>query len=216
MKIAVFGTGMVGTTIGTKLVELGHEVMLGAREASNEKAAAWAKTTRAAHGTFADAASSAELVFNCTSGAGSMAALMAAGTASLRGKIVVDVANPLDFSKGMPPSLLTSSTESLGEQLQLAFPDAKIVKTLNTVNASVMVDPSRVPGDHDMFVCGNDAGAKAEVTALLRSFGWTSILDLGPISAARGTEMYLILWLRLWGALGTGDFNVKVVRAPNA
>jgi predicted dinucleotide-binding enzyme len=216
MKIAVLGTGMVGTTIATKLVSLGHEVLMGAREANNEKAAAWAKGARAAHGTFADVASMAELVFNCTNGAGSMAALTAAGTASLRGKIVVDVANPLDFSKGMPPSLLTTSTESLGEQLQLAFPDAKVVKTLNTVNCNVMVEPSRVPGDHDIFVCGNDAGAKAVVTDLLKSFGWQSILDLGPISAARGTEMYLILWLRLWGVLGTGDFNIKAVRPPKS
>ncbi len=214
MKIAVLGTGMVGTTIATKLVSLGHDVVMGAREANNDKAAAWAKGAGAAHGTFGDAASIAELVFNCTSGAGSMAALTAAGTASLRGKIVVDVANPLDFSKGMPPSLLTTSTESLGEQLQVAFPDAKIVKALNTINCDVMVDPSRVPGEHDVFVCGNDADAKAAVTDLLKTFGWTRVIDLGSISAARGTEMYLMLWLRLWGALGTGDFNIHVVRAP--
>ncbi len=212
MKIAVLGTGTVGNTIASKLVALGHEVRMGARDAHNDKAAAWAKVAGvgASHGTFADAAADAELVFNCTSGGASKDALAAAGP--LAGKIIVDVANPLDFSRGMPPSLLTTSTESLGEQLQAAFPDAKVVKTLNTVNANVMVEPAKLLGEHDVFVCGNDAAAKAKVTELLKSFGWQSVVDLGPIAAARGTEMYLMLWLRLYGAVGSPDFNIKIVR----
>jgi predicted dinucleotide-binding enzyme len=216
MKIAVLGTGMVGTTIASKLVTLGHDVRMGARDAANEKAAAWAKGAgaSASHGTFADAATHGELVFNCTSGAGSIAALTAAGAAALRGKILIDIANPLDFSKGMPPSLFVSNTDSLGEQIQRAFPEVRVVKTLNTINCQVMVDPARVAGaEHDVFVSGNDAGAKGQVTEILRGwFGWKHVTDLGDITTARGTEAYLLLWIRLWGALGTGDFNVRIIR----
>jgi predicted dinucleotide-binding enzyme len=215
MKIAVLGTGKVGETVGAKLVALGHEVRMGSRTASNDKALAWVAKAGdgASTGTFRDAAKFADVVFNCTSGTATLAALELAGADSLRGKIVVDLANPLDFSKGMPPRLAVFNDDSLGEQVQRAFPDAKVVKTLNTVSCDVMIDPSRVPGDHTMFVCGDDAEAKATVTEWLRSwFGWSDVLDLGNISMARGTESYLPLWLRLWGALGTANFNVKVVR----
>lgn len=224
MKIAVFGTGTVGTTIGSKLVSLGHDVMLGSRTRDNEKAAAWVKAAGAAggeggtrgkaqQGTFADAAGFAELVFNCTAGAHALAALQAAGAERLGDKIVVDVSNPLDFSKGFPPSLSICNTDSVGEQLQRAFPNVKVVKALNTVTADLMVDPSRVKGEHDLFVCGNDAAAKAAVQERLASwFGWRSFVDLGDISAARGQEMYVIFWVRLYGALKTPHFNVHVVR----
>jgi len=132
----------------------------------------------------------------------------------LAGKILIDVANPLDFSQGMPPSLLVANTDSLGDQIQRAFPDTRVVKALNTINCNVMVDPARVPGEHDVFLAGDDEEAKTTVRELLQSFGWTAerIIDLGDIAAARGTEMYLALWLRLMGALQTGDFNIKVVR----
>jgi hypothetical protein len=165
----------------------------------------------ASQGTFANAAAFGEIVFNCTAGAGSLDALEATGAANLRGKILVDVANPLDFSHGMPPSLFAGNTDSLGERIQAAFPEARVVKTLNTVNANVMVDPGRVPGESDVFVCGNDAGAKSEVTRILKDFGWRSVIDLGDITAARGTEFYLHLWLRLWGAFKTPDLNIHVV-----
>jgi 8-hydroxy-5-deazaflavin:NADPH oxidoreductase len=213
MKIGVLGTGMVGNALATKLASLGHEVKMGARDAKNAKAAAWVESAgrRASHGTFADAAAFGEIVFNCTAGAGSLDALQASGAANLRGKILVDVANPLDFSHGMPPSLFAGNTDSLGERIQATFPEARVVKTLNTVNANVMVDPGRVPGDSDVFVCGNDAGAKAEVTRILKDFGWKSVIDLGDITAARGTESYLPLWLRLWGACKTPDLNIRVV-----
>jgi predicted dinucleotide-binding enzyme len=213
MKIGVLGTGMVGTTIASKLVSLGHEVKLGSRTAHNEKAASWAKSTHASHGTFADAAAFGELVFNCTSGQASLAALREAGAANLRGKVLVDVANPLDFSKGMPPTLFTGNNDSLGEQIQREFPDAKVVKALNTINAGIMVQPHKIGGgDHVTFVGGNDASAKKIVSGILTAFGWQQIVDLGDITAARGTESYLNLWLRLYGALGTADFNIKIVR----
>jgi predicted dinucleotide-binding enzyme len=216
MRIGVLGTGMVGKAIASRLVALGHEVMMGSRTADNEQAREWAATdgSGASQGAFADAAGFGELVFNCTAGGGSLEALGAAGADNLAGKVLIDVANPLDFSRGMPPSLLVSNTDSLAEQIQRGFPEARVVKTLNTMNCEVMVDPARLPGEHDVFVAGNDDDAKSKVGELLESFGWPGdrIVDLGDITAARATEMYLPLWLRLFGALQTGDFNIKIVR----
>lgn len=216
MKIAVFGTGMVGETLGSKLVSLGHEVMMGSRTSTNEKAGAWVQKAGkgAARGTFAEAAAFAELAFNCTSGTGAVPALQAAGADNLRGKLVLDISNPLDFSQGFPPSLTVCNTDSLGEQLQRLLPETQIVKTLNTVTCSLMVDPGALAGgDHSMFMCGNDAGAKGRTLEILTSwFGWKDVIDLGDISMARGTEMYLPLWVRLYGNLKTPTFSVKVVR----
>jgi 8-hydroxy-5-deazaflavin:NADPH oxidoreductase len=214
MKIAVIGTGGVGQTIGSKLVGLGHEVMMGSRETTNEKGLAWVKATgeRASLGTFAEAARFGELAFNCTSGTGSIAALTAAAE-GLAGKIVIDLTNPLDFSKGMPPSLFTSTSDSLGEQAQKLLPTSHVVKALNHLTASLMVDPKQVGGgDHDALICGNDAGAKARVTELLKAFGWQSVIDLGDITGSRALEHYLALWLRLMFSLGTAQFSLKVVK----
>jgi predicted dinucleotide-binding enzyme len=214
MRIGILGSGAVAQTLGAKLVQTGHEVKLGSRSAANEKAAAWAgaQGARASHGTFADAARFGEVVLNCTAGAVSLDALEAAGAANLRGKILMDVANPLEFVEGRP-RLTVCNTVSLAEQIQQAFPDARVVKTLNTVNCEVMVNPGLVPGSHDMFVCGNDAGARAAVAGYLRDwFGWTSVIDLGDLTAARGTEMLLPAWIRLMQVLGTSRFNWKVQR----
>jgi predicted dinucleotide-binding enzyme len=215
MKIGVLGTGTVGETIASKLVSLGHEVQMGSRSAGNEKAGSWVEAAGrgASEGSFADAASFGELVFNCTAGMHSLAALEAAGAENLAGKVLVDVANALDFSGGMPPTLGVCNTDSLGEQIQRSFPEARVVKALNTITAAVMVDPASVPGVHDVFVCGDDAAAKREAGELLQSFGWAAerIRDLGGISAARGTEMYLPLWLNLYGTFGTANFNIAVV-----
>src|SRR5689334_8266619 len=214
MRIGVLGTGSVGRTIASKLVELGHEVTMGSRSAESEGLREWLEGTGlgASGGTFADAAAAAELLFNCTSGAASLDALDAAGPDNLAGKVLVDVANPLDLSAGMPPTLSVCNEDSLGERIQAAFPEARVVKALNTINNQVMVDPGRVPGAHNIFVCGNDATAKAQTGELLRSFGWRAeqIVELGDIAAARGTEMYLPLWLRLMSALGTADFNIEI------
>jgi predicted dinucleotide-binding enzyme len=217
MRFGVLGTGMVGRTIGSKLIELGHEVGMGSRSAGNEAAVTWAAEAGdgASEGSFGDAAGSGELIFNCTAGGASLEALAMAGEANLHGKVLVDVANPLDFSGGMPPTLSICNDDSLGERIQAAFPETLVVKSLNTMNCSVMVDPDRVPGEHVAFVCGENAGAKERVSELLGEFGWPAgrIVDLGGISAARGTEMYLPLWLSLYGKLGTGDFNVAIERA---
>lgn len=214
MKYAVLGTGMVGKTIATKLISLGHEVMMGSRTSTNEKAASWAEEmgSNATHGTFAAASAFAERIINCTSGGASVAALEAAGADNIGDKIIVDIANPLDFSKGFPPTLSVCNDDSLGEQIQRAFPKAKVIKTLNTVNCMLMVDPTGVPGEHSLFICGDDDDAKEQIRALLGEFGWgpARIIDGGGISFARGTEAYLLLWTRLFGALGNANFNVEL------
>jgi len=215
MRVGILGTGVVGNTLGTKLVELGYDVKMGSRTASNDKAAEWVKSTgssRASQGTFADAASFGEIVFNCTLGGISLEALKMAGGQNLRGKVLVDVANSLDFSKGMPPTLIISNTDSVGEQIQRTYPDVKVVKSLNTVAAPVMVNPQIVPGDTDIFVCGNDAGAKEQVKKILGEFGWKNITDLGDISASRGTEMWLALWVRLMMKNQNPIFNLHIHR----
>lgn len=215
MKIAVLGTGSVGETIGNKLLSLGHEVKMGSRSASHEKGLAWVAGAgeRASLGTFADAASFGELAFNCTSGFGSIPALTSAA-GGLESKLVIDIANPLDFSNGFPPSLFSGNTDSLGEQAQRALPGSKVVKALNHVTAGVMVDAKKVAsGDHEAFISGNDGEAKAQVSKILKDwFGWQRVVDLGDISTARGTESYLALWVRLYGALGTADFSLKIMR----
>lgn len=218
MKIAVLGTGMVGDTIGSKLIELGHEVKMGSRTADNEKAKAFVAKHegRGSAGTFADAAAFGEIIFNCTAGAASIEALKMAGEANINGKIIVDIANPLDFSKGMPPGLVPSlsNTNSLGEEIQKTFPSAKVVKTLNTMWCGLMVNPAMINGgDHTNFICGNDAAARQKVKALLNEFGWKNenLLDLGDISSSRGTEAVLPVWLRIWNATQNGAFNFKLV-----
>ncbi|MEU8004163.1 NAD(P)-binding domain-containing protein [Catellatospora sp. NPDC049111] len=226
MKIAVLGTGMVGQALAGRLAGLGHDVTVGTRDIAatmaraepdgmgNPPYPAWAQAHPAVKlATFAQAAADAELIVNATSGAISLAALEAAGSDNLAGKVLLDIANPLDFSGGFPPTLFVKDTDSLGEQIQRAFPELKVVKTLNTVNADLMVDPRQLAdGDHTVFVSGDDADAKKTVTGLLESFGHRDVIDLGDITSARGTEMLLPIWLRLFGALGNPMFNLKVVR----
>jgi 8-hydroxy-5-deazaflavin:NADPH oxidoreductase len=216
MNIAILGTGMVGNAIGTKLVQRGHYVKMGSRTATNEKASAWVKTngTHASHGTFADAASFGEIVFNCTHGVSSIDALKLAGAQNLKNKILIDIANALDFSKGMPPTLVVCNTDSLAEQIQRTFPDTKVVKALNTVNCNLMVNPGLVAnGDHDIFISGNDEEAKTTTTKILQDwFGWKSVIDLGDITTARATEMLLPIWVRLMGKYQSPNFNFKIIR----
>src|SRR5881392_4044067 len=198
MKIGILGTGMVGEALGTKLAQLGHQVKMGSRTANNESAAKWVKAggANASQGTFADATGFGEIVFVCLKGEIALEVVRSV-SATAAGKVVVDVSNPLDFSKGMPPSLAICNTNSLGEEVQKALPSAKVVKTLNIVNCEVMVDPGKAGEQPTMLVCGNDAAAKATITSLLKSYGWRDILDLGDITKSRGTEMLLPLWLNL-------------------
>ena len=219
MQIAILGTGMVGAELGRKLCTLGHHVMMGSRTADNAKALEWAAANgpAATTGTFAQAAAFGDVVFNCTSGAGALPALKSIGAEALAGKVLIDVSNPLDFSKGMPPTLSICNDDSLGEQIQRELPAARVVKALNTVTSPLMTNPALVPGDHALFICGNDQTAKEQVTAWLHEwFGWDprNIVDLGDITNARGTEMMLPLWIRLMVRFGTPMFNFQINHAP--
>jgi 8-hydroxy-5-deazaflavin:NADPH oxidoreductase len=229
MKIAVFGTGIVGQVIANRLAGLGHSVIIGTRDAEKTLS----RTSKDAYGnapfsswyeqnknsiklaTFAEAAASSEVIFNCTMGQGSIQALQEAGK-NLKGKLLIDVSNPLDFSKGMPPTLSPGNTDSLGELIQRTFPELKVVKTLNTMNCFLMVNPSAITEDHNVFVSGNDTGAKGQAKNILKSFGWkeANIIDLGDITTARGTEQLLPIWIRLYGALQNPMFNFKIVVGP--
>jgi hypothetical protein len=228
-RIAIMGTGGVGQTYASKFITLGYEVMMGTRNVPEKLAdtakdgygnppfSEWHSGNRDIKlGTFQEAAQFGEIILNATMGAKSVAALKMADVRNLNGKILIDVANPLDFSKGLPPSLLPelSNTNSLGEEIQKTFPDVRVVKTLNTMWNGLMVNPAMLNGgDHTTFICGNSSEAKETVKEILKSFGWPekNILDLGDISSARGTEMYLPLWLRIWGATNNGAFNLKIV-----
>ena len=216
MKYAVLGTGMVGHALATKLASLGHDVRMGARTADNEKAASWAGENgdKAGSGAFADVADWADRVIFAVNGGRILDVADAVTDAAVAGKTVIDVTNPLDTFHGMPPTLIPelSNTTSAGEALQARLPSAKVVKTLNTMNHLIMVDPARVAGEHDVFLCGDDAGSKADVVAILAEFGWTDPVDLGPLAAARGTEGLMPFWLRMWGVVGTAEFNYRIVR----
>jgi predicted dinucleotide-binding enzyme len=213
MKIGILGTGNVGQTIGSKLVQLGHDVMMGSRESANPNAIAWAKKEghHALYGTFMNASAFGEIILNCTLGSASLDALRQAGDENLKGKILIDTANPLDYSADIW-TLTICNTDSLGEQIQRTFPEAKVVKTLNTVNYNVMVDPRKLTERTDLFVSGNDIDAKATVITILRDwFGWKSVIDLGDITTSRGVEMFVVLWQNLRDAVSSPRFNIRVV-----
>ncbi len=231
MKIAILGTGTVGQTLAARLANLGHGVMLGTRNVAETSARAtkdnyggpsfsewYANNKQVKLGTFDQAAAFGEILFNATQGSITLKALQLAGASNLEGKVLVDVSNPLDFSRGMPPILIPElcNTTSLGEEIQRTFPGAKVVKALNTMWCGIMVNPGMIGGgDHQTFICGNDAGAKAQVTDLLVQFGWKAenVIDLGDITAARGTEMLLPVWLKIMGKQGNGAFNFKIVKS---
>lgn len=223
MNIAVLGTGTVGRAVAARLDELGHHVTVGTRDPDGTLArtdadggtsyAQWAEAHRGVGlAGFADAARDADLVVNATSGQATLEVLATAGAETLAGRVLLDISNPLDFSAGMPPTLFVKDDDSLAEQVQRAFPETRVVKSLNTLTAELMVHPETLPESSTVFVSGDDADAKARVTDLLAQLGHRDVIDLGDISTARGTEMYLPLWLRLWGAIGSATFNVKIVR----
>ncbi len=212
MKIGIFGTGVVGKTIGSRLIELGYEVMMGSRTQSNENATAWLNShpKNASVGTFSDVSMFAEIIFNCTKGEISLEVMKLAGLENLTNKIIIDVANPLDFSKGFPPSLTICNINSLGEEIQKLLPNSFVVKTLNTMNCELMVRPDKLAGKHDVFLCGNDESSKLKAIEILQKFGWESPIDLGDITNARGTEMLLPIWVRLYGKFQHANFNFHI------
>lgn len=225
MKIGILGTGIVGRAHAEKLATLGHEVMLGTQDtektlAGTEKDAMgnppfseWHKqNSRVILATLSEAATHGDIVYNALKGEIARSVLEGLQK-SLNQKILVDIANPLDFSQGMPPTLSVCNTDSLGEQIQKALPMVKVVKIFNTTNAFLQVNPEQLAGgDHHLFMSGNDTEAKMKVSEIAKSYGWKHIIDLGDITTARGTEMLLPIWLRLWGALKTPMFNFKIVQ----
>ncbi len=221
MKIAILGTGNVGQTFAAKFIELGHEVMVGTRNVADtmqkEKFAEWHTSNATVQlGTFAVAAAFGEIVLNALNGAATITAISSANKTDFEGKIILDVSNPLDLSNGFPPTLLPGliNTNSLGEEIQKTLPNAKVVKSLSTMWCGLMVNPTMIGnGDHNAFIAGNDTDAKIKVKEILVSFGWilSNILDLGDITKARGVEMYLPLWLSIYGATNNGAFNIKIV-----
>ena len=226
MKFGILGTGVVGQTIAEKLSQLGHQVMMGTRDKQTTLAktgknnfgrpalSEWLKNNvKIQLGTFSEVGAFGEVLVNATNGFGTMPALEAVGKINLAGKVMIDISNPLDFSKGMPPTLFISNTDSLAEQIQRTYPDTKVVKALNTMNACIMTNPKLLPEPTSVFLNGNDSDAKNEVKKLLMSFGWNDqdIIDMGDISTARGTEQILPIWIRLWGKLQTPMFNFKIV-----
>lgn len=211
MRIAVLGTGMVGRSMAARLAELGHDVRLGTRDpAATRTREDWVDVGSVELAKFADATAEAELVVHAGNGLAALDLLSQAG--DLAGKVLVDISNPLDFSAGFPPTLAVTDTDSLGEQIQRALPDVRVVKTLNTLTAGLMVHPETLPEATSVFVSGDDAEAKSVVTALLTELGHRDVIDLGGIDTARGPEMWMPLWLRLMGSLGTADFNLRIVR----
>jgi predicted dinucleotide-binding enzyme len=232
MKISVIGTGMVGRTLALKLVEVGHEVIMGTRNVSKKLADGskdrygnppltdWLRENNQVKlETFATAASAGEIVINATHGSSSIEALKMAGAQNLAGKILIDVSNPLDFSKEVPgllPGL--NNTNSLGEEIQKIFPYSLVVKTLNTIWCGLMVDPGMIEeGSHVNFISGNDVKAKEKVKALLNQLGWKDddLFDLGDITGARAAESMMHIWLRIRGVIQTGAFNFRIVRQVN-
>ena len=225
MRIAVLGTGPVGQAVAGKLAELGHDVTVGTRSVATAMArtepdrfgnpafptwveqplrSAWQRSpTRPLPASW----------WSTPPTVPGRSRRWRRPEEHLAGKGLIDIANPLDFSAGMPPSLWVSNTDSLAEQIQRRLPETRVVKALNTINAYVMVAPKQLAGgDHTVFVSGNDPAAKTQVTELLRSLGWSDVIDLGDITTARGTEMYLPLWARIWAATQDPMFNIKVVR----
>ena len=222
MKIGIIGTGVVAQTLGAKLVELGHDVVLGTRDPKkldekknmavslNEWLAAVKNKAKVA--TFKDAAQHGELLINATHGQASVEALKLAEVDKVGAKVLIDTANELDFSKGYPVAL-ASHERSVAGNIQKAFPGLKVVKCFNTMAAPIMVNPKMIKGgDHTIFIAGNDTGAKAKVTDLLKSFGWTDIMDLGDIQAAHGPEMMMGMWVAIYGSLKNGMVGIKVQR----
>lgn len=214
MKIGILGTGMVGTNLGNKFVEQGHEVMLGSRVSGSDKGKEWAATAgpKASFGSFSETAHFGELLVLSVKGDAALEAIKMAGYTKFDQKVLIDLTNPLDFSHGMPPSLFISNTNSLGEEIQKTLPDAFVVKTLNIVTAELMTNPGKLTEQGTMFMAGNDEKAKKSVHDILASFGWQDIIDLGDITGARAMESVLHLWLRLYMGLSNGLIALKLVR----
>lgn len=208
-SIGVLGTGIVGRTLAARLAELGADVMVGARTAQSESLEPFgALAVRT--GSFADAATHGDLIINATNGLHSLAVLESVGAETLAGKTLVDVANELEPVEGGLPKPVVAADSSLAQRIQDAYPDSHVVKSLNTMGCHVMVNPALVPGDHAVFLSGDDARAKQRVQEMLASFGWRpeQMIDLGGVDTAAGPELMMTAWMRVMIARGyDGTFN---------
>jgi predicted dinucleotide-binding enzyme len=209
MQIAILGSGDVGRFLADGFRRAGHDVTIGTRDPDATRSRDdWADVDLPL-AAYPDLR--ADIFVNATRGDGSLAALRAVGPA-LDGMVVIDTSNPLDFSQGFPPSLFVSNTDSLAEQLQRALPQVRLVKMFSHMAHEVMVDPDSPGQESTILLAGNDAAARQTAADLARDLGWVDVLDLGDLTAARGIEMYIPLWLRLYGVVGSPLFNLKVVR----
>lgn len=205
MKIGILGTGMVGQTLAAALSAAGHTVVLGTRDPATKPAPDGVEVVTHAQ------ACQADLVINALNGHACLEVLVALAP-YLRTTVLLDLTNPLDFSQGFPPTLFTPQTDSLGEQIQRALPQTRVVKSLNTLNCELMLAPESLSAPSAVFVSGDDPMAKQLVRDLLTSFGWEQIIDLGGIETARGVEMLMPMWLQLMQTFGGPQFNWAIVR----
>jgi hypothetical protein len=215
MKIGILGSAGVGQSLATGFAANGHDVVMGSRNAGKKELKEFASKAegKIAVRTLADAAAHGELLVLCTLGAAAEGAIDLAGPRHFDGKVVIDVTNPLDFSKGMPPSLFVVGTDSLGERIQRKVPKAKVVKCFNTVNQDTMIHPRMKEGLPDMVIAGDDDGAKKVVAGLLKEFGWAAPIDIGGIQEARWLEAFTALWVRVAMKVGSWSVAARFLRA---
>lgn len=211
-KVGILGSGDVGKQLASGFARHGYEVVIGTRDPA--KLETWRKNApqNIRVGSFSDAASHGQIVIIATKGEATEAAIDLAGVKNFKGKLVLDAANPLDFSKGMSPALFVGTTDSLGERVQRKLPDAHVVKCFNTVGNAKMIDPAFKEGVPPMFICGNDAASKKKTEAVLKELGWPGALDVGGIDGARYLEALVPLWVRTAMVLNTAEHAFKVVR----
>jgi len=213
MKVGILGSGDVGQALGRGFASRGHDVKIGSRNPKSEALVAWQKQAkgRASTGTPEEATKHGEFIVFATMGAAAEEVVRHAGPKNFAGKVVIDVMNPLDFSKGPAVGLFVGVTDSLGERVQRLLPDAKVVKAFNTVSNTQMVDPKFAGGAPEMLICGNDVAAKKRVAGILKEFGWPGAIDVGPIEEARWLEAMVPLWVSVGSKIGRWDHAFKVV-----
>jgi 8-hydroxy-5-deazaflavin:NADPH oxidoreductase len=213
MRVGVLGTGEVARRLAAGFRSRGHDVMIGSRDPDKPELREWLSGDGAGveAGTFAQAAAYGELLVLAVLGNAAEDAIAQAGPENFAGKVVIDVMNPLDFSGGFPPKLSISGEDSLGERVQRALPEAKVVKAFNTIGSPYFVDPSFSEGRPTMLIAGDDEEAKRIVTDVLADFGWTHTVDIGGIAGSRELEAICILWVKIGGARGAWDHGFSLL-----
>jgi 8-hydroxy-5-deazaflavin:NADPH oxidoreductase len=212
-RVGVLGSGDVGRRLASGFRSRGHDVMIGSRHPGKPELHEWLSGdgTGIAAGTFAEAAAHGELIVLAVLGSAAEEAIADAGPKNFGGKVVIDATNPLDFSGGFPPKLSVTGADSLGERVQRALPDAKVVKAFNTIGNPYFVDPSFSEGQPTMLIAGDDEGAKHTVRDVLADFGWSDVVDIGGIEGSRELEAICIVWVKIGGTRGSWDHGFKLL-----